>query len=74
MGMQGEQKHLQCDFTGPAVGALIPTHPKCIHQVLSQPEGHHLRDGQGQPLQTQQRLHKVHGLLAVAVQKRKQQA
>ena len=41
---------LQGDFTCSAVSALIARHAKGVHQVLSQPEGHHLRDGQSQPL------------------------
>ena len=56
-----EYEDLQGDFTCSAVGALKAGHPKGIHQALSQPEGHHLRYGQGQPLQAWQGVHEGQG-------------
>ena len=52
------QNDLKGDFACSAVGALIARHPKSINQALGQPEGHHLRYGQGQPLQTWQGVYK----------------
>ncbi len=44
--------YLQGDLTGSAKSTFIARYPKGIHQVLRQPERHHLWNCQSQPLQS----------------------
>lgn len=48
--LQVSHSHLEGDLAGLPEDTLVAGHPKAVHQVLRQPEGHHLGRLQDQAL------------------------